>query len=151
VAWTEYPYSNVWHGEQDFVIKQPRIEIDIFKGNKSFHQSAIVDSGSDLILLSADIAPVLGINLLGCKSMSVRGITGSRVDGYLCEIGVRVEKFEEIVHVLAVFVEDLHTNMLLGQHGFFRHFRIKFEQDRNMFALERAPRNIVNDPIAFEE
>lgn len=149
MAWIEYPYSKVWHGEQDFVIKQPRIEVDIFRGSESFHQSAIIDSGSDLILVSADIAPVLGINLLGCKPMPVRGVTGVKADGYLCEIGLRVEKFEEIVHILAVFVEGLHTNMLLGQHGFFRHFRVKFEQDRNIFALERAPRSTAHEPAAF--
>lgn len=151
MAWTEYPYTNVWNGEQDFVVKQPRIEVDIFKGSESFHQSAIIDSGSDLILVSADIAPVLGINLLGCKPMPVRGITGAKVDGYLCEIGLRIEKFEEIVHVLAVFVEDLHTNMLLGQHGFFRYFRVKFEQDRNIFALQRAPIESRSESVEFEE
>jgi hypothetical protein len=141
VAWTEYEYFNVWHGEQDFVVKQPRIEVDLIKGDQLFHQSAIVDSGSDLILVSADIAQVLGINLLGCKPISARGITGEKVDGYLCEIGVKVEKFDEVIHVMVVFVEGLHTNMLLGQHGFFRYFRVKFEQDRNKFALQRAPRS----------
>ena len=149
--WIEYPYTNAWHGEQDFVIKQPRIEVDVFKGNASFHQSAIIDSGADLILLSADIAPVLGINLLGCKPMPVRGITGEKTDGYWCEIGVRLEKFEEIIHVQAAFVEGLHTNMLLGQYGFFRYFRVKFEQDRNIFALKRAPReSSIDEPAKFD-
>ena len=97
-------------------------------GAKSPRFAAVVDSGSPYCIFRAEFAELLGINLKSCYEDSLGGvIAGSRGPIYFHKILLYVE-MDWIITVVAGFCESLAVNGILGGHGFFDHFQIRFDQ-----------------------
>ena len=139
MAWVEYPYTSIWN--QNGILKKPMLEVEVSYNDKSFTQVAIIDSGADITVMSAEVAEAIGIDRTVCEKKFVSGIGGSPQEGFLCDIDLKVEKISGSVTLPVLFVPGLQFNYLLGQYGFFEQFRVKFEKDRDIFALMKVPKN----------
>jgi len=138
VKWIEYPYTPIWNGYS--VILKPLLEITILHGNDSLLHTALLDSGSDVTLMSADIAKTLGIDLSQCEHKFISGIDGEPMEGFMTDVDINVQPFAGTLQLPILFVPGLDHSSLLGQYGFFEHFRVRFDKDRDIFALMKVPR-----------
>lgn len=99
----------------------------------------LVDSGAQDTLVHADIAPILGIELLEGKRQKIGGVTGTGV-GYIHRIHIEIEELGDSIPVDAIFVPKLGTDGILGQTDFFTRYDIKFEKRRLLFSLSKIPK-----------
>ena len=112
--------------------------IEIFNQDKFVIYEALVDSGADLCIFHADLAPILGIDLKSGEKIPLGGITGDGM-AYVhpVEFKVRGDRYK----TLCAFSEDItdYGYGILGHVGFFDHFRVKFEYD--IKNIELVPTN----------
>ncbi|MBN2543380.1 hypothetical protein JXI42_10990 [bacterium] len=95
---------------------------------------ALIDSGANMSVFSADIADYLEVELEAGKKIYLQGI-GGRILGYAHTIKIDIEKKEFKLKV--VFSRELFTSFnILGRDNFFNFFRIIFDEENKMFALE---------------
>jgi len=142
VRWIEYPYTPLWSGYG--TILKPLLEIIILNGNDSFPHTALLDSGSDVTLVSADIAHALAIDATQCEHKFISGIDGKPMEGFMADVDISVVPFAGTLSMPVLFVPGLDYSGLLGQYSFFKHFRVRFDKDRDIFALMKVPRKKKN-------
>ncbi|MHB8860440.1 MAG: retropepsin-like aspartic protease [Minisyncoccota bacterium] len=138
MAWVEYPYTSLWN--QNGILKKPMIEVEVSKDGQSFTQVAIIDSGADITVMSAEVAEAIGIDTEICEKKFVSGIGGELQEGFSCDIDLKVDGFQKAVTIPVLFVPGLQFNYLLGQYGFFEQFHVRFYKDQDTFSLMKAPR-----------
>ena len=107
---------------------RPVIQVILRHNGKEFKYLALIDSGADLNIFHANLAHILGIDISKLKTHTFGGIKkGPPANGYLCvlEIGIENIFFDTPV----IFSDDISDNGygILGQQGFFDHFRIKMD------------------------
>ena len=117
-------------------IKRPMVEIEIMGPNGRHKQLALVDSGADYSIFSAEIAKYLGIDLERGRTSLVTGITG-RTSVVMVDVEVKIEHLDSSM-IPVGFIDSPHVGALLGQEGFFDGHRIKFEKDHNTFEVSRV-------------
>jgi hypothetical protein len=111
--------------------------IDPKKGEK-LEYLALIDSGADLCVFHADIAPLLGISLTNIKPHKMSGVSGKSFNTYLqvIKIGIKDYYFEVPVY----FSKEISKNGygFLGQQGFFDYFKqIRFEYNNGNIILKK--------------
>lgn len=116
------------------------LEVEVSKSGQSFTQVAIIDSGADITVMSSEVAEAIGIDAATCEKKFVSGIGGIPQEGFLCDVDLKVENISGSVTIPVLFVPGLQFNYLLGQYGFFEHFRVRFDKDRDIFALMKVPK-----------
>lgn len=103
----------------------------------------VVDSGADWIIAPMDPAvDQLKLDLSQAPVRQFRGTTGRLQSGKLANISIIVltedghQAFEKPSP--CVFCETLNVagGLLLGQDGFFSHFKTTFDQPNNYFEIE---------------
>ncbi len=107
---------------------RPVIQITLRYNGKEFKYLALIDSGADLNIFHANFASILGIDINKLKVHSFEGIKKeASALGYLSvvEIGIDNTFFDTVV----IFSNDISDNGygILGQQGFFNHFRIEMD------------------------
>lgn len=107
---------------------RPVIQVTLRHNGKEFKYLALIDSGADLNIFHANLASILKIDINKLKIHTFEGIKkGSSANGYLCvlEIGIKNIFFDTPV----IFSDDISDNGygILGQQGFFNHFRVKMD------------------------
>lgn len=100
----------------------------------------LIDSGADGIILNAEFAPVLGLDMNAGKSRSYQGIGGEPILGYDHEVTIRLRDDKNEYRVEVTFLPGLKTACLLGQSGFFENYKISFEYQKGRFELTPLPR-----------
>lgn len=133
--WKDYTYLRTWEPNLGVMIKGAFVEVSLHKNGKKISQIAMIDSGAYITMINAEVSDLLGVDKTKCEKFIVGGITKDRVEGWLCKIELKLDKFNDSIEIPVVFVPDLQTNMLLGQIGFFEKFKIKFECSQNIFSL----------------
>jgi len=135
--WKEFPYSRSLDFKNGGYVYTPSLEIEIINGSRKFSTDAIIDSGSDCTMMSGEVAQVLGIDFSKCeKDPDIKGILGASSEGFIANIKIKVEKFEdEPLDVKVTFIPGLNTPVLLGQNDFFQHFQVLFNKKKNIFKL----------------
>ena len=102
----------------------------------------LLDSGSDHSLFPYAFAKLLKIDLSDAKIWNFAGTTGQPQIAYLVKIEINVlsadhSQTEFTISTDAGFCPDLEfPGVLLGQHGFFSHFKIAFHQPYDFFEIE---------------
>jgi hypothetical protein len=107
---------------------------------------AIVDSGADYTLFSAEWAKLLGIDLdLDCITVQPTVALGAPHAGahelvhYAYADGLWVEILDDrLLLPTVVFCKSL-AQTLLGRRDFFHHYLVAFDQRNLRFFLERLP------------
>ena len=108
--------------------KRPVIPIKFRKDGKFFSYLALIDSGADFNIFHKGIADILGIDIAKLPNTSFGGINkeaAAKGKYTSVEIGVDGYFFEAPV-VFSGEIPDFGYG-ILGQVGFFDHFRIKFD------------------------
>ena len=123
------------------VIERPVIPILVRnpKTKQSVGYQALVDSGSDDCIFSAEIADLIGIDITAGEREDVGGVVaGQRRPMYFHHVEVSVGG--NVRAIRAAFMPDLSTNGhgLLGQRGFFDLFAfVKFEHSKGTIEVGR--------------
>lgn len=98
---------------------------------------ALVDSGADVSVLNIGVAELLGIDLSRAERQRTIGISGMQ-ETFVSTIEMQVEKQDERIKIPVQFIDSQYVDALLGQEGFFDHYRIKFEKDHDTFEITPA-------------
>ena len=114
--------------------KRPIVEVELSKGNQTRKFLALIDSGADQITMPAAIAEVFGIERENCPKRGAVGISMERTEGFVGELAFHIRNQTETFKAPVVFI-DTDVPVLLGREGFFYRYRIKFEQDHDMFEI----------------
>lgn len=72
------------------------------------------------------------------RESKVVGISGQPIPVYYQKLNLQLDGSEEPVEVEAGFVDSPGVGALLGQSGFFEHFRICFERKREEIEIRPA-------------
>lgn len=95
---------------------------------------ALIDSGATVSIFRSEVAESLGINIEKGKEMYLGGV-GGRIKGFLHRLTIEVAGKRFVCPI--VFSRDYLVSFnLLGREGFFKRFRITFEEKKNYLKLE---------------
>lgn len=120
--------------------KRPLIPVVLKHDDKEIRVLSLLDSGADFNVFHADIASILGIDLRKLKEVSFGGIKQdlNKCKGYLAaiELGTGNEFFDSA----AIFSSDISDSGygILGQSGFFDHFRITIDFKTDNIYLKKS-------------
>lgn len=107
-------------------ILRPVIPIEIKYNNLSTPYEVLVDSGADMCIFNAQVADILGINLLKGIKIQVSGIVGFPDNIYVHTIRIKVGGYHYKTDV--GFIKMSNTSYgVVGQKGFFDIFIVKFD------------------------
>jgi hypothetical protein len=96
---------------------------------------SLVDSGAADTLLDPQIADVLGIKVSEGEKVIYGGVGGTIV-GYIHTLTIRVAGDRNSFTVPCAFASPGGDVMaLLGQTGFFEHYKVTFEKYKNEFSV----------------
>ena len=131
--------TQVRQGSIDFAYR-PLIDVEI-GGEKEFRTfKALVDSGTDVTIMTNVIAELLGIKSEGRMTAILSGV-GESKSGFIAPVSLKVDKFpSKIFNFEVIFVENLSNNfeIILGQQDFFLNFEVTFQKSKNIFYLSSA-------------
>ncbi|OGC85274.1 hypothetical protein A3F55_00720 [Candidatus Adlerbacteria bacterium RIFCSPHIGHO2_12_FULL_53_18] len=138
MAWKEYDYTSRFHRISKTTFYRPLVDIEVSAESGAETVSALIDSGTEVTVMSSEIATLLGISPKGKKSGTVSGFGDKQ--GFIAQVGIVVPEFpKEVLTTNVIFVDgissDFPFDILLGQEDFFRRFLIRFEKHRNKFFL----------------
>ena len=137
MTWVEYKYSGEFSEVVGNIVYRPIIGVKIKYGNETEETIAMIDSGTDVTVVDSNLAKLLGIDSTKYKKCKVAGVTGE-AKGFVAKIKISIENFDdEEFEIEVCFVDDMKSNILLGQRDLFEKFKIKFEKSKNKFYLNR--------------
>ena len=137
----KYKYSAVsgqFNADGSFT-KRPVVEVEISNGKHHRKFLALIDSGADQIHMPAAIAEVFGIDRANCCPWNSMGISMQDTPGFIGELTFQIRSQASKFTAPVVFL-DTDVPILLGCDGFFDKYRIKFEQDHDIFEITPAPK-----------
>ncbi len=112
----------------------PVVPLSMEFGAKKKEFFALIDSGASISIFRSEVAESLGINIGKGKEIYLGGV-GGRIKGYLHRLKIEVAGKRFICPI--VFSRDYLVSLnLLGRDGFFKRFRITFEEKENYLKLE---------------
>lgn len=124
-----FPYRNDTSGNSFPVIP---LSLEFAAKKKEFF--ALIDSGATVSIFRSEVAESLGINIEKGKEIYLGGV-GGKIKGFLHRLQIEVAGKRFVCPV--VFSQDYLVSFnLLGREGFFKRFRITFEEKKNYLKLE---------------
>ena len=103
---------------------RPIIPVSLKYKQHSIHYEALIDSGADFCIFPTGIANKLGLDFKKAQKIYFSGATGEPVVGFVGKVALQIG---ETTSETKIVFTDLDEKMaLLGQHGFFELFKIKF-------------------------
>ena len=109
----------------------------------------LADSGSDLTIVSRDIADYLGYEINEKKGVKIAGVGGGMIEGYAREVGLIIEDTKnkdktieyatKIVFSKVKFPQSMpNQSAILGTIGFFTHLNVTFKCP--LITIEEKPK-----------
>lgn len=100
------------------------IEVPIF---------ALVDSGATHTVAHSQVADILNIE----RSRDIHRFVGigGEVGGFTHTVGLRLDGDPHVHEITCAFADVSDMGALLGQDGFFDHFKVSFEKYRGAFSV----------------
>ena len=134
-------------GKQRTVLR-PAIRIGIAYRGKTLPAEylALVDSGSDACIFHAQLADLLGLDVEAGEPMAFRGMGHGEVKAFFHDVEIIVGGHH--FPCRAAFTPDLYIRNpdtgrweglqygVLGQQGFFNHFRVEFDLSKERIELK---------------
>jgi hypothetical protein len=114
--------------------KRPVVEVELSRGGHKRKFLALIDSGADHIMMPAAIAEVFQIDLNTCPRRTVLGVSMQPIEGFVSNLSLHINHQEDPFDAPVLFI-DTDVPVLLGREGFFDFYRIKFEQDHDIFEI----------------
>lgn len=112
----------------------PIVPLVFLIGNKRIRSQALIDSGATISIFGEETANSLGINIEKGEKTILGGV-GGRIVGYVHKLRLRIAG-KEFLCPIVFSREYLVSFNLLGRQGFFKRFRIIFEEKKNLLKLE---------------
>ena len=132
----KFKYTAKWIDDYG-ISYTPRVPV-IFSNPKTKTEipiMSLVDSGASDTLLDPQVADVLGIDITTGERV-VYGVVGGTVVGYLHTLTIRIANDRHTYDVPCSFASPGGDVMaLLGQRGFFDHYKVTFEKYKNQFEI----------------
>jgi len=127
-----YPYQKS-HGEY-----YPVVKLSLIHQETKLIIEALVDSGANISIFSADVAESLGIDIESGKKMFLGGV-GGRILGYehLVEMEIAGRRFSSKVVFSREFLVSFN---LIGRESVFDRFIICFNEKRRIVELRPQSR-----------
>jgi hypothetical protein len=95
----------------------------------------LIDSGAGGIILSAEFAELLGLDLKRGDEHLYQGIAHDPVSAYDHELMIRLKEDRHAFRVVCSLMPGLKASGLLGQRGFFDHYKVVFERAKKRIEL----------------
>ena len=118
---------------------RPVIPIKLKNKGQEIGYHILVDSGADLCIFDAEIGEAIGINVKSGAPREVFGVGGKSSFYYLHNVSIDVGGWE--YHIEAGFMPNVAGHVMpygvVGQKGFFEHFKAIFEQVNEEIKLRR--------------
>lgn len=140
-----YKSVKIKYESTEVLVRRPIIPITIGHGEKNIDIEAFLDSGSDFILITKEIAEFLALDL--GKTTAEVGICGERCRTVRSAINMKITDGNETVRLFNIPVEVIMEGgieleeMLIGRIPFFYEFDITFKENSNKIELFRTKRN----------
>ncbi|VVB99093.1 Uncharacterised protein [uncultured archaeon] len=121
--------------------KEPIIPVTLIgeQGTK-FNFTAILDSGSDFVLLPLEVAEALELELDKSAAEKAKSFTGTPITTTMSNVRTRIQKGHEAIEIkcrCAVLLDrqSQHEHIIFGS-SFFDHFKITFDYQNNRFQIK---------------
>ena len=117
---------------------RPVIDLKVKFANKEIRYHALVDSGADFCLFHAEVAEVLGINVNKGKKGIVTGVGGKSSQYFIHKVTVEIGGWDYIINVgfLPTIGGRSAPYGIVGQDGFFKHFKVIFDRSNEEIELK---------------
>lgn len=114
----------------------PLIPITAYGPRDSAELVALVDSGAEHNVLTADLADELGISLRRAEPVVIVGAGEHELPGRLTQIDLQLDRHRWRAPV--VFAEGPMRRPILGQIGFFAFFTVTFRYHKREMDIRRV-------------
>ena len=111
------------------------------KNSKRVEIRSLIDSGAASIMLNGQFAKALGIDLTRGDAVAFQGIAHEPVVAYMHLVLIRLTNDSHEYLVPCFFLPELKMPALLGQRGFFEHYKVVFERHKKRFQLTPLPQD----------
>ena len=116
-------------------VLRPVIPIEVIKNSKEVPYEVLVDSGADICIFDAQIAEILGIDVVKGERQEISGLTGFPEYYYLHTIEIKVGGREYKSEVGFMSMRN-NAYGIVGQKGFFDKFVVKFDLQKEDLELK---------------
>jgi hypothetical protein len=117
------------------LIRLPAISVRLTCNKQHQDVYALIDSGAELCVFNSSIAKTLKIVVTKRQPLSLSGLVGGSVPGYLHQLNVSMQGLPS-VDLLVAFTETGDPGMpILGQRGFFDNFQIRFQRYKDLIEI----------------
>jgi hypothetical protein len=137
MEWKEYGYTGEFSAMKGDIIYRPMVAVKIKIGTQEHRCLALIDSGSDITMINADFADILGIDESKCPKVKVGGVEKSESVGFVARVKLQIEDFDKELETDVIFLKNMMVTALLGQRDFFEAFKIQFEKKHKKFYLAK--------------
>ena len=124
-----FPYQRDYTGELF-----PVVELFVIHKTLASKTLALIDSGATISIFREDVAKELNIKIENGKEIYLGGV-GGRIKGFIHQLKVEVAG-ETFVCPVVFSYEYLVSFNLLGRDGFFKRFKITFDEKKNQVKVE---------------
>ena len=108
----------------------PIIPVTLSSKGQSFTMDALVDSGADNCIFPGMLGVGLGIEVQRGPKQKIFGLGGRVIEAHFHHVKLKVGNAECDVYAGFTF-DSIGISGLLGQRGFFDHFRVIFDRSDN--------------------
>ena len=107
---------------------RPYLDVILVLGTRSVSTRGLLDTGADTTLVNKAFGKHLGVDFKKCRNSYATGIDGVTQKTWVAEIVLEVVNLADSVRQTEVhFIESPTVGVLLGHHGFFQNFSVKFD------------------------
>ncbi len=112
-------------------VHRPLLNVVLKGPNKSYSFLALIDSGADSCVFNYEVGDALGFHpdQQGRREDTV-GIEGRPIETWHLTVGIFVPAFNKTFNTEVGFIKSPTPVLLLGQRGFFDHFKVTFERSK---------------------
>jgi hypothetical protein len=99
---------------------------------------ALIDSGAELCLIHSSVGKLLGIDVPTGRQEMISGISGHLIPAYMHKVHLIISPLAGVdIEMGFTDSNGIKDGALLGQHGFFDEFDVRFQQWLNAIHIQR--------------
>ncbi len=141
----KFPYKKIPvidpKADEVFYVFRPIIPVTLFFKGNSVSYEVLIDSGADDCVFDAELTKILHLPLDEEKEKSFGGISGGEIKAYRQGVEMSVGG---ILYITEVYFSPNLAKMgygILGQRGFFDHFRVRFIYSKKVVEITKETKS----------